>query len=131
MGIIPVGTAMNKVVGAFVTFAGICLILLGAIFIIAWSVENAVAGLAMVLIGAGLMYYAYRVEKIEAAKPKLISQTFNVSMSGSGTMVPKDMVCRSCGAPIADKDVTAVQGGLMAKCPYCGVVFALQEAPKW
>lgn len=131
MGIIPIGTAMNKVVGAFVTFAGICLIILGAIFIIAWSVENAVAGLAMVLIGAGLMYYAYKVEKIEAAKPKLISQTFNVSMSGSGTMVPKDMVCKSCGAPIADKDITAVQGGLMAKCPYCGVVFALQEAPKW
>ena len=122
---------MNKLVGALITFVGICLVLLGAIFIIAWSVENLVAGAVMVLVGASLMYYTYRVEKIEAAKPRLISQTYNVTLSGSGAMLPKDMVCKSCGAPIADKDITAVQGGLMAKCPYCGVVFALQEAPKW
>ncbi len=122
---------MNKLVGALITFVGICLVLLGAIFIIAWSVENLVTGAVMVLIGAGIMYYVYRVEKIEAAKPKLVSQTYNVTLSGSGAMLPKDMVCKSCGAPIADKDITAVQGGLMAKCPYCGVVFALQEAPKW
>ena len=122
---------MNKLVGALITFVGICLVLLGAIFIIAWSVENLVTGAVMVLIGAGIMYYVYRVEKIEAAKPRLISQTYNVTLSGSGAMLPKDMVCKSCGAPIADKDITAVQGGLMAKCPYCGVVFALQEAPKW
>lgn len=122
---------MNKIVGAFVTFAGICLIILGAIFIIAWSVENVVAGLAMVLIGAGLMYYIYRVEKIEAARPKLVSQTFNVTMSGSGEMAHKNVKCKSCGAPIEDKDISVVQGGLMAKCPYCGTVSALQEAPKW
>ena len=122
---------MNKLVGALVTFAGICLVILGAIFLIAWSVENAVAGGMMVLIGAGLMYYVYRVEKIEAAKPQLVSQTFNVTMSGSGKMAQKNMICKSCGAPIAEKDVKVVQGGLMAKCPYCGVVFALQEAPKW
>ncbi|MDQ1372371.1 MAG: hypothetical protein QG582_1287 [Candidatus Thermoplasmatota archaeon] len=122
---------MNKLVGALITFVGICLVLLGAIFIVAWSVENLVTGAVMVLIGAALMYYVYRVERIEAAKPKLISQTYNVTLSGSGAMLPKDMVCKSCGAPIADKDITAVQGGLMAKCPYCGVVFALQEAPKW
>lgn len=122
---------MNKLVGALVTFTGMCLVLLGVIFLIAWNVEDVVAGAAMALIGLGLMYYVYRVEKIEAAKPELVSQTFNVTLSGSGTMLPKDMVCKSCGAPIADKDITAVQGGLMAKCPYCGVVFALQEAPKW
>jgi hypothetical protein len=122
---------MNKLVGAFVTFAGICLIILGAIFIIAWSVENVAAGAAMVLIGAGLMYYVYRVEKIEAATPKLVSQTFNVTMSGSGEMAHKNVVCRSCGAPIAEKDISVVQGGLMGKCPYCGTVSALQESPKW
>lgn len=122
---------MNKLVGALITFVGICLVLLGAIFIVAWSVENIVTGAVMVLVGAALMYYTYRVEKVEAAKPKLISQTYNVTLSGSGAMLPKDMICKSCGAPIADKDITAVQGGLMAKCPYCGVVFALQEAPKW
>ncbi len=122
---------MNKLVGALVTFAGICLVILGAIFIIAWSVENAIAGGMMVLIGVGLMYYMYRVEKIEAAKPQLVSQTFNVKMSGSGEMAPKDMICKSCGAPITEKNLKVIQGGLMATCPYCGAVFALQEAPKW
>ena len=122
---------MNKLVGALVTFAGLCLVILGAIFIIAWSVENAIAGGMMVLLGTGLMYYVYRVERIEAAKPELVSQSFNVTMSGSDSMTQKDMTCRSCGAPIAEKDVKVVQGGLTATCPYCGVVFALQEAPKW
>ncbi len=131
MGIIPVGTRMNKVVGALVTFAGVCLVILGAIFVIAWGVENVVAGLVMVAIGVVLMYYVYRSERIEAARPKLVSQTFNVTMSGSGEMAQKSMVCKSCGAPIAEKDISVVQGGLMAKCPYCGVVFAMQEAPKW
>jgi len=122
---------MNKLVNALATFVGICLVILGAIFVIAWSVENTVAGGMMVLIGAGLMYYVYRVERIEAAKPKLVSQSFNVTMSGSGSMTQKNLTCKSCGAPIAEKDVKVVQGGLMATCPYCGVVFALQEAPKW
>jgi DNA-directed RNA polymerase subunit RPC12/RpoP len=41
------------------------------------------------------------------------------------------MKCKSCGAPIEDKNLTVIQGGVMAKCPYCGAVFALEEAPKW
>lgn len=122
---------MNRLVGALVVFIGICLVILGTIFLVAWSIENAVAGSVMVLIGAGLLYYVYRVEKIEAAKPKLVSQTFNVTMSGSGEMTSKNLTCRSCGGPIAEKDVKVVDGGLMAKCPYCGVVLSFQEAPKW
>jgi hypothetical protein len=131
MGIIPSGDAMNKVLGAFVTFAGICVVLLGAVFIIAWSPETAAVGVALVLIGAALMYYVYRVEKIEASKPTLVSQTFNVKMSGTGEISQKGINCRSCGAPVTEKDIKVVEGGLMATCPYCGVVFALQEAPKW
>jgi rubrerythrin len=85
----------------------------------------------MILVGAGLMYYVYRIEKIEAAKPRLVTQKFEVKMSGSGSMIRKDMVCKTCGAPITEKDVNVVEGGLMATCPYCGMVFAMQEAPKW
>lgn len=117
--------------GALAALAGIFFVVLGAIFLIAWSLENALAGALMVAIGGGLIYYTYRMEKIEAAKPKLMSQTFNVRLSDSGEMTQKDMMCRSCGAPMSEKDVRVVQGGLMAKCSYCGVVFALQEAPKW
>lgn len=118
-------------VGAFVTFAGICVALLGVIFLVAWSPETSAVGVALIVIGAGMMYYTYRVEKIEASRPKLVSQTFNVSMSGSGEISQKGIGCRSCGAPVTEKDIKVVEGGLMATCPYCGVVFALQEAPKW
>jgi len=122
---------MNKLVGGLATFAGICLVILGAIFLVAWSVENAMIGGMMVLIGVGLMFYVYRVEKIEAAKPKLVSQTFNVTMSGSGPLTHANMTCKSCGAPLAEKDLKVVEGGMMTTCPYCGVMSAVQEAPKW
>jgi len=122
---------MNKLAGALVVFVGMCLLILGSIFLVAWSIENVIVGSMMILIGAGLLYYVYRVEKIEAAKPKLVSQNFNVTMSGSGEMTSKNLTCRLCGGPIAEKDFKVVDGGLMAKCPYCGVVLAVQEAPKW
>lgn len=122
---------MNKLVGALISFVALCLVILGAIFIVAWSVENAVAGGLMVLIGVGLLFYVYKVEKIEAAKPEIVSQTFNVKMSGSGSLATKNMTCRSCGAPLGEKNVKVVKGGLMASCPYCGVTSAFQEAPKW
>lgn len=127
---------MNKLMSGLITVLAIFLILLGGLFIIAGitapvTVENIVIGTAMVLAAAGLMFYIYRLEKIEAAKPKLINQTFNVQMSGSGQLDQKQLTCRQCGAPLEDKDLHVVQGGIMVKCPYCGTVYALEEAPKW
>jgi hypothetical protein len=122
---------MNKLLSGLITFLAIFLILLGGIFVIAGGIENIVIGAVMILVAAVLLFYIYRVEKIEAAKPKLINQTFNVQMSGSGKLDQKQLTCRQCGAPLEDKDLRVVQGGIMVKCPYCGTVYALEEAPKW
>jgi len=122
---------MNKLLSGLMTFLAIFLILLGGIFIIAGGLENVAIGAAMVLVAVGLFFYLYRMAKIEAAKPKLINQTFNVQMSGSGKLEQKQLTCRQCGAPLEDKDLRVVQGGVMVKCPYCGTVYALEEAPKW
>ena len=122
---------MNKIVEAFLVMVGVGLLLLGAIFILAGALDTIIIGALMVLIAAGLFFFVYRAAKIEAAKPTLVSQTFNVKMEGSGTFQEKEMKCRSCGAPLTDKDLKIVQGGVMAKCPYCGAVFAMQEQPKW
>lgn len=122
---------MNKLLSGLMAFLAIFLILLGGIFIIAGGLENVAIGAAMVLVAVGLFFYLYRMEKIEAAKPKLINQTFNVQMSGSGKLEQKQLTCRQCGAPLEDKDLRVVQGGIMVKCPYCGSVYALEEAPKW
>lgn len=122
---------MNRILSAFLVFLAIVLILLGGIFIIASGVENIAVGGVFVLIAALLLFYVYRSDKIEAARPKVMNQTFNVKMSGSGQLEQKQLTCRSCGAPLADKDLSIVSGGVMVKCPYCGSVYALEEAPKW
>jgi predicted RNA-binding Zn-ribbon protein involved in translation (DUF1610 family) len=122
---------LNRILSAFLVFLAIVLILLGGIFIIASGVENLAVGGVFVLIAALLLFYVYRSEKIEAARPKVMNQTFNVKMSGSGQLEQKQLTCRSCGAPLADKDLRVVSGGVVVKCPYCGSVYALEEAPKW
>ena len=122
---------MSKILSAVLIFVAIFMILLGGIFVIAGGVENMVVGGVLVLIAVLLLYYVYRSDKIEAAKPKVINQTFNVQMSGSGKLEQKQMQCRSCGAPLEDKNLSVVSGGVVAKCPYCGSVYAMEEAPKW
>jgi predicted RNA-binding Zn-ribbon protein involved in translation (DUF1610 family) len=121
---------VNKLMNGLLIFMAIFLILLGGIFIIAGG-ENIIIGAVMIVIAGLLLYYVYRSEKIQAAKPQLVNQTFNVEMSGSGKLDQKQLTCRSCGAPLEDKDLKVVQGGVVVKCPYCGTVYALEEAPKW
>ena len=122
---------MNRILSAFLVFLAIFLIVLGGIFVIASSVETVAVGVVLFVMAVLLLYVVYRNEKIEAAKPKMINQTFNVQMSGSGQLEQKQLTCRSCGAPLTDKDLSVVQGGVIVKCPYCGSVYALEEAPKW
>ena len=122
---------MNKVTYALVIALAVFLILLGGIFVIASGVENIATGAVLIGIAVALIFFAYRSERIEASRPRLINQTFNVKMGGSGQLEQKRLTCRSCGAPLDDKDLKIVQGGVMVACPYCGSVYALEEAPKW
>lgn len=112
-------------------FVAIFLLLLGALFIIAGETMNLVTGGVMVLIAIVLIFFSYQSEKVRASQPKLINQTFNVKMEGSGQMQQKQLQCKSCGAPLAEKDLKVISGGIMVTCPYCGTSYALEEAPKW
>jgi predicted RNA-binding Zn-ribbon protein involved in translation (DUF1610 family) len=122
---------MNKIVEGFLVFVAVILILLGIIFLIAGALDTISMGGIMIIIATVILVVVYRIEKMEAAKPTLISQTFNVKMEGSGKFSEKEMKCRSCGAPLTDKELKIVQGGVMVTCPYCGATYAMQEAPKW
>jgi len=122
---------MNRIAYAVVLALAVFMLLLGGIFIIAGGTDNLVVGAVLIGIAAALFFLAYRIGKMEAAKPKLINQTFNVQMGGSGKLEQKQLRCRSCGAPLEDKDIQVVQGGVIVKCPYCGSIYALEEAPKW
>ncbi len=122
---------MNKVIEGFLVFVAVILILLGIIFLIAGALDTIAMGAIMIIIAAVILVVVYRIERMEAAKPTLVSQTFNVKMEGSGKFSEKEMKCRSCGAPLSDRELKIVQGGVMVTCPYCGATYAMQEAPKW
>jgi len=122
---------MSKIVTGVIIFVAILLLLLGTVFIIASGLENIAIGAILILIALVLFFFVYRTEKIEAAKPTMVSQTFNVKMEGSGKLTEKELKCRSCGATLADKDLKVIKGAVMATCPYCGTVQAYEEAPKW
>lgn len=119
---------MNRIAQGLVLFVAIVLILLGVIFLIATDI---ITGGALVLIAVLLLIFAYRSQKIEAAKPTLVTQNFDVKMEGSGKMDQKELKCPSCGAPLSDKNLKVVEGGVVMVCPYCGTITSLQESPKW
>ena len=121
---------MRKPFMLLVTFVAICLLLLGALFLIAGGPsENYITGGLMLLIAFGLLGYIYAGARVEAKRP--IQQEFHVTMGGSGEFKERKMTCKSCGGALQDKDLTVVKGGVMVKCPYCGFSYALEEEPKW
>jgi predicted RNA-binding Zn-ribbon protein involved in translation (DUF1610 family) len=120
---------MHKALKIALIFVSICLLLLGAVFLIAGGTENYVAGGAMMLVAFGLLLLLYFSSRREARRP--IHQEFHVTMGGAGELKEKEMSCRSCGGPIGDQDLTVVKGGIVVKCPYCGKTYALEEEPKW
>lgn len=71
---------MNKVAYALAIALAVFLILLGGIFVIASGIENIATGAVLIVIAIVLIFFAYRSDKMEASRPKLINQTFNVKM---------------------------------------------------
>jgi len=122
---------MNKIIEALLAFVGVCHLLLGVVFVIAGGTGNLLLGGVLIFAAICIFAFVYRTSKIEAAKPTLVSQTFNVKIDGSGEFEKKELKCRSCGAPLTEKSLKIVQGGIMVTCPYCGAVYAYEEAPKW
>jgi hypothetical protein len=121
------GGQMNKILLGVLVFVAVGLLLVGALFLIGATVTNdyIVAGV-MLLIAVVLLIIAWR---LSAGSPTVVQQ--NIQLGGSGQFNEKRMTCRQCGAPIEQKDIKVVQGGLMVTCPYCSAVYALEEAPKW
>jgi hypothetical protein len=124
---------MNKIVRYAIAFVGLFLLLLGLVFLMAYEdgLENVMIGGIMVLLGLGMLVFVYYDSRLEAKRPVVVKQTFNVRMDGSGELQQKPMKCKSCNAPIGEKDVKVIQGGLMYTCPYCGSTGAFEEEPKW
>jgi len=122
---------VNKIIEGFMILVAIAVIFLGLIFVVAGGNDNIIVGAVMILVAVGIFVFVYQAEKVQASKPTLVSQTFNVKMEGSGKFDEKEMKCKTCGAPITEKDLKIVEGGVMVTCSYCGASYSLQEEPKW
>lgn len=122
---------MHFAVKLIIAFFALGLIFLGMIFLIAGGTDNVIVGAVMVIAGFGLFGFLYYDSKIVASQPKVIHQQFDVTMGGSGEFQERKLNCPSCGAPVGEKDVTLMSGGLVLKCPYCKTTSALEEGPKW
>ncbi len=121
---------MHKAFKFSLILASMMLLLLGTVFVIAGGTsENYITGGIMLIIAFALLGFIYFDSRIEAKRP--IHQEFRVEMRGSGEFKDKGIVCKSCGAPLKDENLTVIKGGIMAKCPYCGSAYALEEEPKW
>ena len=121
---------MHRAFKLTINFVSLCLLFLAVIFLIAGGeTENYITGGVMLLISLGLLGYIYLTNRIEAKRP--IHQEFHVTMGGSGEFKDREIYCKSCGAPVHEKDLTIIKGGIMVKCSYCGKVYAMEEEPKW
>ena len=128
---------MKKVLMYIIIVVALILLAWGALNILAWDPNdpafamNGMIGLVFVLVAVGLFAFIYMDSRKEASRPVVVQNTYNVQMAGSGQLQEKSVKCRSCGAPIEEKDIKLIQGGLMYTCPYCKTTGALEEQPKW
>jgi hypothetical protein len=128
---------MNKAMMFILVFVALGLLAFGVLLLMAYEpgnpqFQNDLAfGLILILIAVMLFVAVFYINNKEANKPTIVQQNVNVSMAGSGQFQEKKMTCRSCGAPIEQKDIKLISGGLMYACSYCGSTGALEEAPKW
>lgn len=128
---------MNKVLMYILIFVALGLLAWGALNLIAYDPndpafrDSGIIGGVLVLVAVLIFAFIYLDSRKEASRPVVVQQNVNVQMAGSGQFQEKRITCKSCGAPIEQKDITLISGGLMYKCSYCGSTGALEEQPKW
>lgn len=124
---------MHKALFFIMVLFGIGLIGLGIVFLMAYedTIMNVYLGAVMVVIGILMMAVAMYDQRRQAGRPVSVQATYNVTMGGSGGMKQRQLVCKSCAAPLTDKDLKMIDGGMMYTCSYCGSSGTFEEAPKW
>lgn len=106
--------------------AGVALISLGVIFLIASVYETArmMTGAFLSIAGFLLLYFASRTTSTgEPTKKYVVELPSQVEV--------QSMKCPHCGAQIKAEDVTVDSGITRVKCSYCGSVSQISEEPKW
>lgn len=118
--------AMQKILFGLGYLAGLVLLGLGAIFLMAspvipeLAVNRAIIG--VVMLGAGVaVLVGLRLRQ-------------NVVVEQRVTLKPtkiKEMKCKNCSAALSDKDFTIKNDIVIVKCTYCGALYELADEPTW
>lgn len=111
--------------------AAAILIFFGVMFILGAFDETPepmwiVTGVILTMIGFGLIWFAQRKGKQEAA-----AQNVSVNIDLPGEVKMETMKCEACGGAITSKNIEMQSGAPMVVCPYCGTTYQLNEEPKW
>jgi hypothetical protein len=113
--------------------AAAILIFFGVMFI--WSAfgttpqpGNIIIGLVTTLIGFGLIWFAQRKGKQDAAAT---GQNVSVNIDLPGEIKMETMKCQACGGALTSKNIEMQSGAPMVVCPYCDTTYQLNEEPKW
>ncbi|MHA1785249.1 MAG: hypothetical protein ACTSVY_09350 [Candidatus Helarchaeota archaeon] len=119
---------MNIIIRAILGVVSVVLIIFGALFLMASSVENMVpriiTGCILVAIAFVLIIFAYKGKDKQEIT---IIQKVDLPV---GSTVEK-LTCKNCGG-ILDRDTIQMKNGVLTiKCPYCGTANEFSEAPKW
>lgn len=113
--------------------AAAILIFFGVLFIWgAFSPEGSTGwipvGLASVLIGFGLIWFASR-QKPATTSESGSNVTLNIDLPGDVEL--EQFKCQSCGGSLTTDNVKMVTGAPVVSCPYCNTTYQLTEEPKW
>jgi transcription elongation factor Elf1 len=76
-------------------------------------------------VGLGLLWFSGR--GFAAAGEQKV--TYDVQLSGDVQL--EKFQCQNCGGSLSSKNVSMIAGAPTVTCPYCGVVYQLEEKPKW
>ncbi|HHD15719.1 MAG: hypothetical protein DRN37_07590 [Thermoplasmata archaeon] len=129
---------MNRWIKGILLGVGIFFLLLSAIFFLGGISPDirpdilAGAGILFLfgLIPLGIVTY---IMKREASRPVNVSQSIHIDGRDlvGGERKLREMECRSCGAVLSPGDIRITDIGIAVRCPYCGSVYIMEEAPKW
>lgn len=81
-------------------------------------------GIILICVGFGLIWFAGRRAKSEAAE--LIQR---IELSGDVDL--ETLTCRNCGGALSSDNVKLVAGAPVVSCPFCNTSYQLTEEPKW
>jgi Zn finger protein HypA/HybF involved in hydrogenase expression len=120
-GLICYFITMERTVSAIFSFI---VFFVGLAFVLAkpFSASRLLIGVVLMAVSLAVLYLAFRRKESVIVEQKI---------DLGGTVNPKLLKCRNCGAELSRNDITVRAGVVFTSCPYCHSEYQIEEEPKW